>query len=210
MVVVSFVPLLQTDLTGCFSLDSAEFERLQRAIDACPSGLADACLWVASDAGVAPVFVLPEARAIARHLRAWAEDRVPDWFCLCFVERRGRYVASLFPNLLGSVERFRSNHAASMAGAAEHEGYGLLFEPVAFVSERPHTFGQVRSLIAEPSLVGFLDSTDFDPTRNPALALERVVYVGPVRLCWDGRPFGFDIEPLVVQWLGAATGPGGL
>jgi hypothetical protein len=39
---------------------------------------------MAEGGGVFPVFVMPQAHAVAEHLLAWAEDRPGDWFALCF------------------------------------------------------------------------------------------------------------------------------
>jgi hypothetical protein len=93
--------------------------------DRCPSGLADACLWMAEGSGVLPVFVLPHAHAVAEHLLAWAEGRPGDWFALCFAERESRYVAALFRNLPGSVERFEAARSrAEVTSAQSGQGRG--------------------------------------------------------------------------------------
>jgi hypothetical protein len=74
-VVISYVPLLVGEPGRLLSVGDDEFQRLLAEADRCPSGLADACLWMAEGGGVFPVFVLPQAHAIADHLLAWAEDR---------------------------------------------------------------------------------------------------------------------------------------
>src|SRR5262245_48699565 len=110
VIVVSYVPLLTGEPGRVLSVGDKEFRRLMAEADRCPSGLADACLWMADNGGVFPVFVLPQADAIADHLLAWAEDRPGDWFALCYAERNSRYVAALVPNLVRSVERFEVAH----------------------------------------------------------------------------------------------------
>src|SRR5262249_1300214 len=102
--------------------------------DHCPSGLADACLWMAEGGGVFPVFVMPQAQAVADPLLAWAENQPGDWFALCFAQRQGRYVAALFPSLVGSVERFEAAHLVRYSDVSKAAGYELLFRPTAFVS----------------------------------------------------------------------------
>jgi hypothetical protein len=97
-VVVSYVLLLSGEPGRVLSVGDGEFQRLMAEADRGPGGLADACLWMAKGGGVFPVFVLPQAHAIAEHLLAWAENRPGDWFALCFAQRQGRYVAALFPN----------------------------------------------------------------------------------------------------------------
>src|SRR5262249_8178535 len=127
VVVVSYVPLLTGEPGRLLSVGDGEFTRLMVEADRCPSGLADACLWMAEGGGVFPVFVLPQAHAIAEHLLAWAEDRPGDWFVLCFAQRQGRYVAALFPNLPGSVERFKAAYFAAHGEPSRAAGYELLF-----------------------------------------------------------------------------------
>jgi hypothetical protein len=112
-VVVSYIPLLAGESGRVLSVGDKEFTRLMAEADRCPSGLTDACLWMAEGSGVFPVFVMPQAHAIADHLLAWAEDRPGDWFILCFAQRQGRYVAVLFPNLPGSVVRFEAAYFAN-------------------------------------------------------------------------------------------------
>ena len=112
-VVVSYIPLLTGEPGRVLSVGDGEFRRLIAEADRCPSGLADACLWLAEGGGVFPVFVLPQAQAVVEHLLAWAENRPGDWFALCLAQRQGRYVAALFPNLVGSVERFEAAYFAN-------------------------------------------------------------------------------------------------
>jgi hypothetical protein len=130
-VVVSYIPLLTGEPGRVLSVGDVEFQRLMAEADRCPSGLADACLWMAEGGGVFPVFVLPQAHAIADHLLTWAENRPGDWFMLCFAQRRGCYVAALFPNLVGSVERFEAAYFANHGEPSRAAGYELLFRPIA-------------------------------------------------------------------------------
>jgi len=176
-----------------------------REVERCPSGLADACLWIADNGGVFPVFVLPQAHAIAEHLVAWAEHRPGEWFSLCFAERGSRYVATLFPNIVRSVERFEAAHLVSLGDVSNAEQYELIFRPVALVSPSRHTFGQVRGMIGNRSLVGFLETADFDPARPLPLYLERIKRVGPFSTCWGCRPFGFDINQVVDRLVGSSA-----
>jgi hypothetical protein len=141
-VVVSYIPLLAGEPGRVLSVRDEEFKRLMAEADSCPSGLADACLWMAEGSGVFPVFVMPQAHAIADHLLTWAEDRPGDWFMLCFAQRQGRYVAALFPNLVGSVERFEAAYFANSGEPSRAASYELLFRPITF---------------------GFIEPGDFDP-----------------------------------------------
>ena len=69
-VVISYVPLLPGEPGRVLSVGGEEFRRLLAEADRCPSGLADACLWMAEGSGVFPVFVMPQPRDIADHLLA--------------------------------------------------------------------------------------------------------------------------------------------
>jgi hypothetical protein len=206
-VVFSYVPLLTGEPGRVLSVGDEEFKRLMAEADRCPSGQADACLWMAEGSGVFPVFVMPQAHDIADHLLAWAEDRPGDWFALCFAQRQGRYVAALFPNLAGSVERFETAHFASHGEPSRAAIYELLFRPIAFVSGLRHTFKKVKKLISSPSLVGFMEQSDFDPATPSSLNLERIRKVGPFKVCWNARPFGMSIEAVLSQLVASASDP---
>jgi hypothetical protein len=147
------------------------------------------------------VFVLEQADAIADHLLAWSEGQPQAWFALCIAERGDRFVAALVPNLTRSVERFTALHPATAPGPAGPGGYDLLFRPLFFVSQPKHTFRQVRHLVGSPTRVGLLDAESFNAAHPPSLALDRVRTVGPVGVCWDEHPFGFDVRPLLDQLL---------
>jgi hypothetical protein len=153
------------------------------------------------------VFVMPQAQAVADHLLAWAEGRPADWFMLCFAQRQGRYVAALFPNLPGSVERFEAAHFASHGELSRAAGYELLFRPIAFMSGVRHTFKKVKKLIASPSLVGFMEPSDFDPAKPSSLNLERIRRIGPFKVCWNARPFGMSIEAVLSQLTESTNDP---
>jgi hypothetical protein len=206
-VVISYVPLLTGEPGRVLSVGDEEFTRLMAEADRCPSGLADACLWMAEGSGVFPVFVLPQAHAIADHLLAWAENRPDDWFALCFAERQGRYVAALFPNLVGPVERFEAARFASHGEPSRAAGYELLFRPIAFVSGVRHTFKKVKKLIGNPSLVGFMVPSDFDPAPPSSLKPERIWKVGPFPVCWNAKPFGMSIEVVLSQLVASTSDP---
>jgi hypothetical protein len=206
-VVISYIPLLTGEPGRVLSVGDEEFQRLMAEADRCPSGLADACLWMAEGGGVFPVFVMPQAHDIADHLLAWAENRPGDWFALCFAQRQGRYVAALFPNLPGSVERFEAAHFANHGEPSRAAGYELLFRPIAFVSGVRHTFKKVKKLIASPSMVGFMEPSDFDPAKPSSLNLERIRRIGPFKVSWNARPFGMSIEPVLSQLVASANDP---
>jgi hypothetical protein len=161
VVVVSYVPLLAGEPGRVLSVGDEGFNRLMAEADRCPSGLADACLWMADSGGVFPVFVLPQAHAVAEHLLAWSEGRPGDWFTLCFAERQGRYIAVLFPNLVGSVDRFEVAYFANHGDVSKAASYELLFRPIAFVSGVHHTFKRVKKLIADRTGVGLREAADF-------------------------------------------------
>jgi hypothetical protein len=206
-VVVSYIPLLTGEPGRELSVDGEEYKRLMAEADRCPSGLADACLWMAEGGGVFPVFVLPQAHAIADHLLAWSENRPGDWFALCFSQRQGRYVAALFPNLVRSVERFEAAYFASHGEPSRAASYELLFRPIAFVSGVRHTFKKVKKLIGSSSMVGFIEPSDFDPTTPSSLKPERIRQVGPFTVCWNAKPFGMSIEAVLSQLLASASDP---
>lgn len=127
--------------------------------------------------------------------------RPEAWFALCIAERDDRFVAALVPNLTRSVERAAAGRPAAAPGPAGPGGYDLLFRPLFFVSRPRHTFGQVRHRLGSTTRVGLLDAGAFAAARPPSRALDRVRTVGAVGVCRDGRPFGFDVRPLLVKLL---------
>jgi hypothetical protein len=206
-VVISYVPLLEGEPGRVLSVGDEQFKRLMAEADRCPSGLVDACLWIADNGGIFPVFVLPQAQAIAEHLAAWAENQPGKWFMLCFAQRQGRYVAAMFPNLPGSVERFEAAHFIHYGDLSNAEGYELLCRPLAFVSGPNHTFGRVKKLIADPSYLGFLEPDEFDPATPASLNLDRIRRVGPFPVCWSEKPFSCSIKPLIGELVRDASEP---
>jgi len=85
-----------TDPGRILSVGDEEFTRRMAKADRCPGGLADACLWMAEGGGVFPVFMLPQAHAIADHLQAWSENHAGD-FALCFLQRQAATWPPCFP-----------------------------------------------------------------------------------------------------------------
>jgi hypothetical protein len=206
-VVVSYVPLLKGEPGRVISVGDGEFKRLMAEADRCPSDIAQACLWMADNGGIFPVFVMPQAHAIAEHLVAWAEHRPGEWFALCFAQRQGRYVAALFPNLPGSVERFEVAYFVYHGETSKATGYELLFRPIAFVSGPRHTFGRVKKLIADPCYLGFLEPDEFDPATPSSLNLDRICRVGPFTVCWNEKPFSYSIKPIMEKLVQDAGEP---
>jgi hypothetical protein len=206
-VVISYVPLLAGKPGRVLSVGDEEFKRLIAKADRCTCGLANACLWMAEGSGVFPVFVLPQAQAIAEHLVAWAGHRPSEWFSVCFAERQGRYVAALFPNLPASVERFEAAYFANHGDLSNAEGYELLCRPLAFVSGPRHTFGRLKKLIADPCYLGCLQPSDFDPATPSSLNLDRICRVGPFPVCWNEKPFGYSIKPIIGKLVRDASEP---
>jgi hypothetical protein len=206
-VVVSYVPLLAGEPGRVLSVRDDEFKRLMQEVDRCPTGLADACLWIADNGGVFPVFVMPQAHAIADHLVAWAEDRPGEWFSVCFAQQQGRYVVTLFPRLAWSVERFEAAHFVHYGDLSNAEGYELLCRPLAFISGPRHTFGRVKKLIADPCCLGFMEPSDFDPATPASLHPECIRRVGPFPVCWNELPFGYYIKPIIEKLVHDASEP---
>jgi hypothetical protein len=176
--------------------DDPELTRLLRTMDECSSGHVDACLWITNGQHVVPVFALEKACEVASHLRMWSEDKPGDWFRLCFTEDHGRYAAMLFPDLDRSVKRFQETYRILTGKTVEADEYRVMHVPLGFVSGRKHIFTQVRSRIAEQTMLGFIDSSRVDPVKPLATDPATIEMVGPFQVCWDQRPYGTDITDL--------------
>ncbi|MDY3555976.1 hypothetical protein R5W24_005123 [Gemmata sp. JC717] len=205
VLICSYVPLLAGSPRRILGAEDPEILTTLEATERCPSGQADAFLWVIDGDGLQPVFAIERADAIAEHLLAWSEGRPGEWFALCFAERGGRFFAALVPNLTRSIVRFEATRGTGDAPPVR--GYDLLFRPLFFVSQPRPTFGQVRHLVTSPIRVGLLASGAFAASHPPSLALDRVRPVGPVGVCWDERPFGHDVRQLFDHFFERATGP---
>lgn len=205
VMIVSYMPLLTGEPGRTISADDPELSEMLRQADECPGGHIEACLWAADGEHVTPVFIMDKAHAIADHLSEWSEERPGEWFALCFAEREGRYAAILFPNINQSVARFRVARLHCYEEIVTAKDYQVLFRPLCLVSSLQHIFSQVRCRIPEQSSVGFLDAGDVDRGNPLDVDAERIKMVGPFGVCWDCKPFGFDISGLVDEQIASAV-----
>ena len=205
VVVVSYVPLLPPNSPIISSPGDQAIHTVLQHVEACPDGHVEACLWVAKGDAVMPVFVMERAHAIADHLTQWSEQRPDEWFSLCLVERGGRYVAVLFPNLKESLNRFCANQLHLVDPDAVAGGCGIVFRCLHFVSGPQHVFESVRSKVPARTMVGFLDVADLDRDHPEDVAPEQVMFVGPVAVPGDCRPFGMDVSALMEDLLESSS-----
>jgi hypothetical protein len=99
------------------------------------------------------------------------------------------------------VERFEAAYFASHGAPSRAVGNELLFRPIAFV------FKKVKKLIGSPSLVGFVEPSDFDPATPASAKPERIRKVGLFPVCWNAKPFGMSIEAVLSQLVASASDP---
>jgi hypothetical protein len=114
-VVVCYVPLLTGEPGRVLSVGDEEFQWLMAEADRCPNGLADACLWMADNGRVFPVFALPQVVAIANHLLACVANRPGDWFTPCLFQRQTGDIVARCENVVGFTQRFESATHSSVA-----------------------------------------------------------------------------------------------
>jgi hypothetical protein len=198
-VVVSYVPLLVDRPSSWTKPDDPRFTSILKKMDECPSGHVDGCLWVTEGQHAVPVFIVERAREIAGHLQMWSEGKPGDWFRLCFAESRGRYTAVLFPDLDRSVRRFQETYQILTGKTVKADEYRVMHIPLGFVSGSKHIFDQVRSRIAEPTMLGFIDTSEVNPSDPLTTNLKDIEMVGPFQVCWDQKPFGTNISSLVEE-----------
>jgi hypothetical protein len=198
-VVVSYVPLLTGEPGQVMDADDPEFHRRLLEIDRGSDGHVDACLWMANAEGVFPTFVLKDAHAVADHLLSWAEGRPAEWFALCIAEARGRYVAGLFPNVAGSVQRFELAHLIAHRDTSNADDYEIVFRPLTFVSGLNHTLHRVEAMIPMTTMVGFVEPNQFDPQAPERFAADAIRLVGPFPVCRDSQPFGFSVSGMLEE-----------
>jgi hypothetical protein len=105
----------------------------------------------------------------------------------------------LFPDLDRSVRRFQETYQILTGKTVKADEYRVMHIPLGFVSGSKHIFDQVRSRIAEPTMLGFIESSQIDRSNPLATDPASIEMVGPFQVCWDQKPFGTNISSLVEE-----------
>jgi hypothetical protein len=105
------------------------------------------------------------------------------------------------------IERFETACPAAAPGPGGARGFDLLLRPLYVVSLPGHAYGQVRHLVTSPTRLGLLDTAVFASAHPPSAALNLVRTVGTMDVCWDEKPCGYDVRPLLDQFFAWATEP---
>jgi hypothetical protein len=194
VIMVSYVPLLVGE-AGRSDLDP---KQVSSVLEECPSGQAQACIWLADEPGgpLFPCLLIDQAEAIAEHLKMWSEGEPGEWFELTVAERGELYGLALMPRLSKGIERFRLAYQLRCGLPLPKDAHiQAIFKPLHFVSKPGHTYGKVRSQIGPRAKVALLDprhlaedvsKTDFD----------KAISLGEFELVREGPMCGFVSDQL--------------
>jgi len=188
--IISYVPLLMGE-AGRTDLDPAEVGALVDQAD----GTAKACIWLnKDDAGPSPCLLFEGARAIADHLKMWAEDEPEQWFKLVLAEHGGLYGLALMPNLDKGVERFRMAYQLRTGYPLPPADFQMIFKPLNFVSLPGHVFSKIRKDLQSKACVCLMESSDF---KGPDTDWEKLaIDLGTFEVVTEGPLIQFVLENL--------------
>lgn len=181
-VVVSYFPLLTGEAGRTIDLkpDGDGLGPFLDALDALPTGGAECCLWVRRDDGLSPVFVMKRADDIHGHLVTWAEDDPPGWFSLVLMQKNGKYLMSLTPDVRKSIERFNLARQLTTGFPVPKDArHNLLFRTLHFVSGSANLFDRIRSSLGDSMSVGLMDSSFMDIDNPQSMDPEKIRWLGP-------------------------------
>lgn len=200
VILVSYVPLLMGE-AGRSDWDP---KQVQEAMEEGPSGLADACVWLQDDEGrLGPCLLLPQAAAIADHLKAWAEDRPEEWFQLCAAEHGPLYGLALMPRLDKGIERLRTAYQLRHGLPLPKDiRVTALFKPLHFSSKPGHMFGQVKAHLGDRVRLAVMDSGLVDPANPRGAPWDKAIELGRFELACGEPECGYIEEQLKEQLKG--------
>ena len=198
-VVLSYFPLLTGAPGDVLDLENEDgLKALDEVLSRLPDGDAIACLWVGTDGGPRPVFVFEDADAVHDHLIVWSEDDPAGWFNLTLLQKDGKYLIGLAPDVKRSIDRFRiARQLKTGLPVPEDAKFSILFRCLYFVSGSSNMFELVKDGLPEEIEVGFMDASLLNVDDPGSMDQDRIRWVGPFPKapegCMDGY-FGTIID----------------
>jgi hypothetical protein len=108
-----------------------------------------------------PVFIMPDAIKVAKHLEEWCEGNVGEWFKLLWFKDNDRYCLVLQPNLEKSIARQKlAYNIYTGKNYPDDAKYVLLFKPLTFVSSDNKLFNNIRDKIPTNVKIRFIENMD--------------------------------------------------
>jgi hypothetical protein len=202
IILISYMPLLMpegplSDINILETMSDQTMEELENSLG--DGAHVEACLWTSDKElkSPTPVFVMENAHAVAEHLEEWSENNVDKWFKLTFVEKDGKYIVILWPNLDESSARFKVRYLIEKEDFLEDAKFTHFFQPLFFISGTNNTFTDIKSKIGSKASIGFLDFKNLNVDDPLSIDSDNIKEVGPFDTNFDKFPFGYDISAFI-------------
>lgn len=161
---------------------------------------AECLVWVnLADQSICPVFAVHNAKALAEHLLAWAEqDRT--WFTLHGKNSDKAYCFALMPDLTRSIARWKINYNIITGKAVPDEStFTILCKPIRFGADLTKNFHDLKERLQQQTKVtiGLVDITKIDRTNPKSTNPEDIIDLGEFAFKWgDSAMAGYLDEYL--------------
>jgi hypothetical protein len=180
-VVISYFPLL-TGTAGEL-IDPGDEEAIswiQEVIEKLPDGNAVCCLWTDGDEGPRPILVFKDADAIHDHLIAWSEDDPTGWFHLTLLQKDGKYLIGLSPNIKRSIDRFGIAHQLKTGFPVPQDAkFSVLFQSLYFVSGSTNMFDLIKDKLPDEFHIGLMDASLLNIEDPESMDADKIHWLGP-------------------------------
>ena len=191
---ISYFPLIDiSDYVPGETIDGSDSDAVKdlqrRFMDDHPSGRADGVIWsyypfdinsVEEATAVIPIFMMDKANEIADHLNKWSENEMERRFDLYICVRSEGYAIILIPNIAESIRRWKAARLIYHEEFVELTNFEVIFSPLGAVCPQRTVYEQVKGLINNPTLIGFVDNTHINVDNPTDLDSALVKIVGPV------------------------------
>ncbi len=186
-VVLSYFPLLAGRAGETVDLETGEIEALQAVMKDLPGGGAKCCLWVKGEDGLRPVLVFKDADAVHDHMVTWAENDPTKWFRLTVLQKDGKYLIGLAPDIGKSIERFKiARQLKTGFPVPEDSQFNILFQPLHFVSGSDNMFELIKNELSDEVSIGFMDASLLNVDDPESMDPNRIRWVGPFPRASEG------------------------
>lgn len=157
------------------------------------------------ESGVAiPIFIMNKAVEIAEHLKIWLEGD-NSRMTLHFEQRKEGYAVLLLPDIRKSIERFKAARLINFEEIITDNNFDVIYQTLGTCCIGATTFESVKSKIASPCHIGFIELDEIDPQNLQSLDPKKIVVVGPFAVVTEpdeqarhhlDRLFSDTIEPV--------------
>lgn len=188
-IIFSYFPLLAGPpglaFMGPDAIDLAE--DIGSTLDQLPSGSALACLWFIDEGKANPVFVIENAKAIAEHLKWWAEGKPEDWFTLHLMERGGGYGLALMPDFKKTSDRWKIAFQLRHGFPPPEGNENILFRPLHCASPGRMAYDRAKDHIGDTLPLRLIDAEGVTPENAGMLEIDQTLLLGEFKVVRQGK-----------------------